>query len=173
MRRTQEGILRQRERRMARWQEIEKLNNFSRISLLIVLVFIFCHTLKTVPSIFELFGFDPRVKVVLYQWASLPGGCWMLLAHLALQSLPGDQQQRQLPCLLPGKVDQKSLDSRYVILPQGWTGIPVSRDSREYKPQKSLPFPWHFKFPVPGSQNAFPAHPCSTHHHFRKSPVNG
>jgi len=48
MRRTQEGTLRRRERRMA------------RISLLIVLIFVICHTLKTVPSIFELFGKDPR-----------------------------------------------------------------------------------------------------------------
>ena len=32
---------------------------------------------------------------------------------------------------------------------QGWAGIPVSRDSREYKPQISLPFPWHFEFPFP------------------------
>ena len=30
---------------------------------------------------------------------------------------------------------------------QGWVGIPVSRDSREYKPQISLPFPWHLRFP--------------------------
>ena len=33
-----------------------------RISLLIVLIFVICHTLKTVPSIFELFGKDPRVR---------------------------------------------------------------------------------------------------------------
>jgi len=48
MRRSQEGTLRRRERRMA------------RISLLIVLIFVICHTLKTVPSIFELFGKEPR-----------------------------------------------------------------------------------------------------------------
>ena len=35
-----------------------------RISLLIVLIFVICHTLKTVPSIFELFGKDPRVRYV-------------------------------------------------------------------------------------------------------------
>ena len=37
---------------------------------------------------------------------------------------------------------------------QGWAGIPVSRDSREYKPQISRPFPsrgiLNFPFPFPG-----------------------
>ena len=37
---------------------------------------------------------------------------------------------------------------------QGWVGIPVSRDSREYKPQISRPFPsrgiLNFPFPFPG-----------------------
>ena len=41
---------------------------------------------------------------------------------------------------------------------QGWAGIPVSRDSREYKPQISLPFPWHFviSLPVPGKRKFWP-----------------
>ena len=41
---------------------------------------------------------------------------------------------------------------------QGWAGIPVSRDSREYKPQISLPFPWHFiiSLPVPGKRKFGP-----------------
>ena len=48
----------------------KKLNSYKfsflllRISLLIVLIFVICHTLKTVPSIFELFGKDPRVRYV-------------------------------------------------------------------------------------------------------------
>ena len=50
LRRSREGWLRRRERRMA------------RISLLIVIVFVICHTLKTVPSVFELFGKNPRVR---------------------------------------------------------------------------------------------------------------
>ena len=37
---------------------------------------------------------------------------------------------------------------------QGWAGIPVSRDSREYMPQISRPFPsrgiLNFPFPFPG-----------------------
>ena len=37
---------------------------------------------------------------------------------------------------------------------QEWAGIPVSRDSREYKPQISRPFPslgiLNFPFPFPG-----------------------
>ena len=40
------------------------------------------------------------------------------------------------------------------MLVQGWAGIPVSRDSREYKPQISCPFPSRgiliFPFPFPG-----------------------
>ena len=41
---------------------------------------------------------------------------------------------------------------------EGWAGIPVSRDSREYKPQISLPFPWHFviSLPVPGKRKFWP-----------------
>ena len=41
---------------------------------------------------------------------------------------------------------------------QGWAGIPASLDSREYKPQIYLPFPWHFviSLPVPGKRNFWP-----------------
>ena len=39
-----------------------------------------------------------------------------------------------------------------VCLTQGWAGIPVSRDSREYKPQISLPVAFcNFPFPGKGS----------------------
>ena len=43
-------------------------------------------------------------------------------------------------------------------LAQGWAGIPVSRDSREYKPKISLPFPWHFviSLPFPGKRKFWP-----------------
>ena len=40
----------------------------------------------------------------------------------------------------------------------GVGGNPRFRDSREYKPQISLPFPWHFviSLPIPGKRNFWP-----------------
>ena len=52
LRRSTEPRLRKREQRLA------------RISLLIVLIFIICHSVKNIPTIFEIFGKDPRVSEV-------------------------------------------------------------------------------------------------------------
>ena len=54
----------------------------------------------------------------------------------------------------------EDINSIQLMIPgslQGWAGIPVSRDSWEYKPQISLSFPWHFviSFPVPGKKEFF------------------
>ena len=48
--RSQEPRLRKREQRLA------------RISLLIVMIFITCHSVKNIPTILEIFGKDPRVS---------------------------------------------------------------------------------------------------------------
>ena len=50
VRRSIEPRLRKREQRLA------------RISLLIVLIFIICHSVKNIPTIFEIIGKDPRVS---------------------------------------------------------------------------------------------------------------
>lgn len=50
VRRSTEPRLRKREQRLA------------RISLLIVMIFITCHSVKNIPTIFEIFGKDPRVS---------------------------------------------------------------------------------------------------------------
>ena len=50
VRRSTEMRLRKREQRLG------------KISLLIVLIFIICHSLKNIPTIFEIFGKDPRVS---------------------------------------------------------------------------------------------------------------
>ena len=51
MRRSSAPSLRKREQRLA------------RISLLIVLIFFICHSIKNIPNMFELFGKDPRVRL--------------------------------------------------------------------------------------------------------------
>ena len=53
LRRTCDLSLRQREQRLA------------RISLLIVLIFVICHTVKNIPSLYEICGKDPRVRTAL------------------------------------------------------------------------------------------------------------
>ena len=53
LRRSTEPRLRKREQRLA------------QISLLIVLVFFICHSVKNIPTIFEIFGKDPRVRQYL------------------------------------------------------------------------------------------------------------
>ena len=50
LRRSTESVLRKREQKLA------------RISILIVIIFIICHSLKNIPTLFEIFGKDPRVS---------------------------------------------------------------------------------------------------------------
>ena len=91
-------------------------------------------------------------------------GCWWSWCQL------GWQGEGRRPDIMPG-FQLKTLE---------WGREVLSRREREF-PFPVIPgntslkfsFLWRFKFSVPGSQNAFPAHPCSTHHHFRKLPVNG
>ena len=54
VRRSTEPRLRKREQRLA------------RISLLIVMIFITCHSVKNIPTVFEIFGKDPRVSFISY-----------------------------------------------------------------------------------------------------------
>ena len=49
-RRSIDSVLRKREQKLA------------RISILIVIIFIICHSLKNIPTLFEIFGKDPRVS---------------------------------------------------------------------------------------------------------------
>ena len=67
IRRTAEGNLRRRELRQKIWVcdfYLKKTNNFrlARISLLIVIIFIICHSLKIFPSLFEILGYPPEVS---------------------------------------------------------------------------------------------------------------
>jgi len=64
LRRSTDSKLRKRERRLA------------RISLLIVLIFIICHSVKNIPTVFEIFGEDPRDVPVCSHI--------MLISHLLL-----------------------------------------------------------------------------------------
>jgi len=64
LRRNIDSKLRKRERRLA------------RISLLIVIIFIICHSVKNIPTVFELFGKDPRNVPVCSQI--------LLIGHLLL-----------------------------------------------------------------------------------------
>ena len=50
LRRSTDSVLRKREQKLA------------RISILIVIIFIICHSLKNIPTLFEIFGKDPRVS---------------------------------------------------------------------------------------------------------------
>ena len=49
LRRSTDSALRKRER------------NLAKISLLIVAIFIICHSVKNIPTVFEIFEKDPRV----------------------------------------------------------------------------------------------------------------
>jgi len=64
LRRTRDSKLRKRERRLA------------RISILIVIIFIICHSVKNIPNIVEIFGEDPRKVPVISQI--------LLIGHLLL-----------------------------------------------------------------------------------------
>ena len=54
LRRSTESVLRKREQKLA------------RISILIVIIFIICHSLKNIPTLVEMFGKDPRVSCWKY-----------------------------------------------------------------------------------------------------------
>ena len=49
---------------MARKRE----RNLARISFLIVTIFIICHSVKNIPTVFEIFGKNPRVSRVVLSW---------------------------------------------------------------------------------------------------------
>ena len=72
LRRSTESSLRKRERRLA------------RISLLIVLIFIICHSIKNIPSMFEILGHDPRVRCSYYRQPMLQ----LLIHSRQFQSAP-------------------------------------------------------------------------------------
>ena len=80
LRRNIDSKLRKRERRLA------------RISLLIVIIFIICHSVKNIPTVFELFGKDPRVNFtylsfhfIIFELQNVPVCSQILLiGHLLL-----------------------------------------------------------------------------------------
>ena len=96
MRRTTESNLRKRERRLA------------RISLLIVFIFIICHSVKNIPTMFEILGHDPRViclEAILTIKCSQGSPC--LLSAAPHWSPPSNyQQQCQLSCLLSWQLQE-------------------------------------------------------------------
>ena len=58
-------------------------------------------------------------------------------------------RRRGVPNLVSANMSATMGATAMACSTQGWAGIPVSRDSWGYKPQISLPFPWHYKFPSP------------------------
>ena len=62
------------------------------------------------------------------------------------------QKCKKCKCLL---IDE-NVDKRHIDFHQGWVGIPGSCDSWKYKPQISLPFPWHFVISLPGKRKFWP-----------------
>ena len=71
---------------------------------------------------------------------------------------PGLPSSWALRAVLTSSFTSYGCSSRVTHPDAGVSGNSRFRDSREYKPQISLPFPWHFIIsrPVPGKRNFWP-----------------
>ena len=87
IRRTEESNLRRREMRLA------------RISVLIVIIFIFCHSLKIIPSLLEILGYPPEVNIKYHYYYPL---IYQLAAHTRSPACLSFTADCQLQCQLPG-----------------------------------------------------------------------
>ena len=108
LRRSSESSLRKRERRLA------------QISLLIVLIFIICHSIKNIPSIFEILGKDPRVRhsylnKIMLSSLSIPDCSSLLTTASGWSSPPHYQQQRQFSFLLSWQLQEGCQDHPEIV----------------------------------------------------------
>ena len=79
----------------------KEMFRLARISVVIVFIFIVCHSLKILPSSLEILGYPPEVREETYFHSTYYIRCSAHPRGVAgVTSPPHDQLQRQLPHLL-------------------------------------------------------------------------